>query len=132
MVGLGVSEKQKDRARQVFEKSADLSGFFESGKTKLVMPALAQGAAPNPEPAKDKVGDGGQNERGHGHGHGSGKGSGGGSDDQLIQALLQKLPKSGPWSADERMNWLKLLVMAFQISYGNEPEIEVKKKDVDR
>ena len=33
---------QEDRARQVLERSADLAGFFESGKTKLVM--LGQGS----------------------------------------------------------------------------------------
>jgi hypothetical protein len=35
----------------------------------------------------------------------------------------------GPWSVDERVNWLKLLTMAFQMTYGQEPEIEVKKKE---
>jgi hypothetical protein len=33
----------------------------------------------------------------------------GGSKDPLIQALIQKLPSSGPWSADERVTWLKML-----------------------
>lgn len=41
IVGLGVAEKQKDKARQVFERSASQAGFFEAGKSKLVMPAVA-------------------------------------------------------------------------------------------
>jgi hypothetical protein len=41
---------------------------------------------------------------------------------------MQKLPPSGPWSADERVNWLKLLTMAFQIAYGPSDEIEIKKQ----
>jgi len=49
-------------------------------------------------------------------------------EDALIQALMQKLPPSGPWSADERVNWLKLLTMAFQIAYGPSDEIEIKKQ----
>lgn len=112
MVGLGVSEKQKERARQVFERSAEQAGFFEHGKNKLVMPGVAGGA-----PRKDddrKPGGGGD--------------GGGGVDDPLISALIQKLPKSGPWSADERVNWLKLLTMAFQMTYGQEDQIEIKKE----
>jgi hypothetical protein len=124
MVGLGVSEKQKDRARQVLERSAELSGFFESGKTKLVMPALAQGGGTPQEAVKENQSN---LQADTGSKTGSGVGSGGGPNDPLIQALIQKLPKSGPWNADERINWLRMLVMGFQISYGNEAEIEVKK-----
>lgn len=43
MVGLGVAEKQKDRARQVFERSADQAGYFEHGRNRLVMPGIAAG-----------------------------------------------------------------------------------------
>jgi truncated hemoglobin YjbI len=53
---------------------------------------------------------------------------GGGPDDQLMRALMQKLLRSGPWSADERVNWLKLLAMAFQIAYGPQEAIEIKKE----
>ena len=51
----------------------------------------------------------------------------GGPQDTLIQALIEKLPPAGPWSADERVNWLKLLTMAFQIAYGQVEEIEIMK-----
>jgi len=44
LVGLGVSEKQKGRARQVFERSAEQAGVFEHGKNKLVMPGVASGS----------------------------------------------------------------------------------------
>jgi hypothetical protein len=135
MVGLGVSEKQKDRARQVLERSADLSGFFESGKTKLVMPALAQGSGGGAgrEIVRDKGGSGGQGDSrtgtgGSGAGSGSGNGSGG-QNDPLINALIQKLPSGGNWPVDDRINWLKMLVMGFQVAYGAEAEIEIKKKE---
>jgi hypothetical protein len=108
MVALGVSEKQKDRARLVFERSAEEAGFFEHGKQRLVMP----GVTPGSSPPKEKNGGGGDGE---------------GPNDPLIQALIQKLPKSGPWNVDERVNWLKLLTMAFQIAYGPDVEIEIKK-----
>ena len=42
--------------------------------------------------------------------------------------LIQKLPHTGPWAVDERVTWLKMLAMAFQITYGQEPNIEIKKE----
>jgi hypothetical protein len=118
IVQLGVSEKQKGRARQVFERAAEEAGFFEHGKNRLVTPGVAPGTQ-----AKNKEKD--KNVEGHHHHHASG--NGGGPQDTLIQALIEKLPPAGPWSADERVNWLKLLTMAFQIAYGQVEEIEIKK-----
>lgn len=51
-----------------------------------------------------------------------------GPDDPLIQALIDKLPPEGPWNVDDRINWLKLLTMAFQIAYGSVENIEIKKE----
>jgi len=117
IVSLGVSEKQKERARQVFEWSAEQAGFSEHRKNRLVMPGVAAGQHGKGADIKPPGG-----------GTGGGGGSGGGTNDQLIQALIQKLPDSGPWSADERVNWLKLLTMAFQIAYGPTENIEIKKE----
>ena len=38
MMALGVSPRQKERARQIFQRSADQAGFFAYGRNKLVMP----------------------------------------------------------------------------------------------
>jgi hypothetical protein len=122
IVQLGVSEKQKSRARAVFEKAAEQAGFFEHGKNRLVMPGVTQGT-PAPNKEKEKNADLHRDRNG-----GGSSGAGAGSEDALIQALIQKLPESGPWSADERVNWLKLLTMAFQIAYGPTEEIEIKKQ----
>ncbi|MGE3897487.1 MAG: hypothetical protein AB7F39_06225 [Variibacter sp.] len=84
MVGLGVSEKQRDRARQVLERSADLSGFFESGKTKLVMPAIAEGVGARREGGKDAAGSSTESKTGGGH-SGSGAGSGDGTGGPMIR-----------------------------------------------
>jgi hypothetical protein len=113
IVALGVSEKQKERARQVFERSADQAGFFEHGKNRLVMPGVSASGHRKPNEHKPS---------------GTG-GDGGGAGDALIQALIEKLPASGPWPVDDRVNWLKMLVMGFQVAYGTEEEIEVKKKE---
>jgi hypothetical protein len=43
--------------------------------------------------------------------------------------LIQKLPPSGTdWGADERVNWLKMVAMAFQMAYGPAEPIEIKKE----
>ena len=42
------------RARQVFEKSAEQAGYFEHGKTRLVMPAVAAREEAMPAPAADE------------------------------------------------------------------------------
>jgi hypothetical protein len=53
----------------------------------------------------------------------------GGQNDPLIKALIQKLPNSSSWPVDDRINWLKMLVIGFRVAYGTEAEIEVKKKE---
>lgn len=127
MVSLGVSDKQKDRARQVFERSAEQAGFFEHGRNRLVQPGVNSSsavsssvqtgssivaAAPTSSPNANFGGGGGGNLTG----------------DLLIDALISKLPQPGTiWSADERVTWLSLISMAFQMTYGVEPNIEIKK-----
>jgi len=80
------------------------------------MPAIVGAEVKKDESGKDKNGNGGNG------------GNGGGPSDALIQALIQKLPPKGPWSADERVNWLKMLAMAFQIAYGPSESIDIKKE----
>lgn len=127
MVGLGVSEKQKDRARQVMERSAEFAGFFESGRNKLVMPAnVSAGTGAGREQPRDPSSGAANGSSSKGSGAGSGAGSGGGPDDPLINALIQKLPTAGPWPVADRVNWLKMLAMAFQMSYGQDADIEIK------
>lgn len=120
MVGLGVSEKQKERARQVFERSAEQAGFFEHGKNKLVMPGVASSG-------HHRKGD--EHKPAGGGGGGGGAAGGGGPDDPLIAALIQKLPAAGTdWSTDERVAWLQLMIMGFQVAYGPKDQISVKKE----
>lgn len=47
IVGLGVSPKQADKARQTFQRSAQQAGFFAYGRERLVMPSFV----PNPPPS---------------------------------------------------------------------------------
>jgi hypothetical protein len=110
----GVSPKQKERARQVFQKSAVYAGFIDPGTGRFVKPgsgASTQGVGTDQGgKAADRLG-------------GSG---GGGPNDPLIAALIQKLPNGGQWPAADRVIWLKMATMAFDLAYGRDGDIEIK------
>jgi hypothetical protein len=121
LVAFGVSEKQKDRARQVFERAADQAGFFEHGKNRLVMPGVASRGSDTPaDESKDKGKGGG--------GNGAGSGGGGGDDlppgtDPIIAGLLKRLPKAGDvWPRAQRKLWLQLLEGSFDLIYQADDE----------
>lgn len=111
MVGLGVSDKVKDRARQTFERSAEQAGYFEHGKNRLVMPATsAVREAPEPVAEEPRTG---------------GNGSGGPPSgvDPIIQGLLARLPSSGSqWPEEDRNLWLELLRGSFKLIYRESGE----------
>lgn len=121
-VRLGVAEKQKDRARIIFNKSAEQAGFFEHGKNRLVQPGIvAKGGALGGE-----VGDPGSN---------NGGGGGGGDGialnlDPLLMALLQKIPsKLEGWSAARRVRWFRTFAMNVSQVYDDDDlpvELEIK------
>lgn len=50
---LGVSVKQTAKARQAFQRSAELAGFFKMGKDRLVQPANLPGSDKPPIPPRD-------------------------------------------------------------------------------
>jgi hypothetical protein len=115
IVELGVAEKQKDRARLVFERSAEQAGFFEHGRGRLVMPGV-RSDLDSPEPKERPGGRGGGN---------------GGDDgrtkmpdiDPIITGLLARLPKAGAvWPEPERELWLQLLKGSFQLIYKDKPK----------
>jgi hypothetical protein len=55
MVRLGVSPKQKERARQAFQRSAEQAGYFQHGSDRLVAPAMVDPPA-DPEKPKEQAG----------------------------------------------------------------------------
>lgn len=113
MVALGVAEKQTGRARQVFERSAEQANFFEHGKNRLVMPAVATREKP-PENPEDK------NKNKNGNGNGGDDGLGELGLDPLLIALLKKIPTSGDWPAAQRLRWFRTFAMNVSQIYDEE------------
>lgn len=122
MIGFGVAEKQTGRARQVFERSADQANFFEHGKNRLVMPAVAlREKAPESSDEKDKS---------------NGRRAGNGADncldemglDPLLVALLKKIPTSGEWPAQQRLRWFRTFAMNVSQIYDVDDHVPVEMK----
>jgi hypothetical protein len=109
MVKVGVAEKQKDKARQVFQRSAKQAGFSEYAD-RLVMPSIkASAAAPaapvvEPEPEKKKkVRDEDEDDL-----------------HPFIKGLLTKLPKpDDEWTQEGRAKWLETAANIFDLLYKN-------------
>jgi hypothetical protein len=118
MLAMGVAPKQKEKARQVFMRSAKQAGFFEFGTDRLVLPsgtgAQARDASNGDKPDQGK----GDPKRD------SGGGTGGGGDGlhPFIQGLLKTLPapESG-WSIEQRARWLQTAAGIFDLIFkGND------------
>lgn len=113
ILGLGVAEKQKARARQVFESSAQQTGFRAIAPNRLVMPAVVTKDEKPPEERRGK----------------NGSGDGGSGDlqlDPLLMALLRKIPKSDEdWPADTRVRWFRTFAMNVSQVYDKDKPVEL-------
>jgi hypothetical protein len=123
MVTLGVPDKQKDKARQVFQRSAKEAGFFAYGTSKLVYPALGASKTTAVRPADDD--DDQESQKGSNGGNGGGDGNGGGGKKRhpFIEGLLETLPPAAlgiaktQWSLKERQDWLQTAAGIFNLIY---------------
>ena len=112
MESLGVAPKSKEKARQVFMRSAKQAGFFEIDQNHLTYPPITGGAAPKPAtselpPEKPRTG-------------------GGGGDDGLhpfIKGLLEKLPEpETEWPIQARVKWLQTAANIFDLMYKSDDQ----------
>jgi hypothetical protein len=108
----------------VFERSAEQANYFEHGKNRLVMHAVAVRDAPHVDPPEDKIKNGG---------------GGGGEDglgelglDPLLIALLKKIPTSGDWPAAQRVRWFRTLAMNVSQIYDGDDEASRNEIDLDK
>lgn len=119
MVNMGVSPKQKDTARQVFQRSAQYADFFWSGPGRLVYPRIKGSSAGAPAaehsaaPEEDKEQDRPGRKKGNGNG-----GDGGGEYHPFITGLLTTLPPAdSDWPMDARRKWLQAASHIFEVIY---------------
>ena len=116
---LGVSPRQKAKARMAFENSAQQTGFRDVAPNKLVMPASVvheERPVNGDEPGGGEGGDG--------------------TDklDPLIEALIAKIPSGNEWSGVNRLRWFRTLAMVVSQVFdkGEElVELEIKLVNVD-
>jgi hypothetical protein len=113
MVSVGVAPKQKDKARQVFQRSAKQAGFSEYGADRLVKPTIKASAAPaaapveEPEPEKKKKPKDEDDDEMH----------------PFIKGLLKKLPTPDTaWSHDGRQKWLQAAINIFDLMYTDDED----------
>ncbi|HEY4167763.1 MAG TPA: hypothetical protein VGM96_13345 [Reyranella sp.] len=130
MVGMGVADKMKDRARRVFERSAEQAGFFEQGRNRLVMPGVAlRGddafSSPSESPEPEHHSNDSASKRS------SGGGGGGGIEGfhPFIQGLLKTLPdpdSDQEWNVEDRVKWLQTAANIFDLIYKGDGGIKVE------
>jgi hypothetical protein len=112
IVGLGVAEKQRSLARQVFTRSAQQAGYSEHGNNRLVRPGVAP---PDPSPLAGKTQNGG---------------GGAGGDEPprhpLIEGMFQSLPPNGQsWTLEEAADWLHAAAYNLRFAYKLKGKITV-------
>jgi len=117
----GVTASQKERARQVFQRSAEHAGFFQQGRDRLVMPAPgeAETSIPPDVPDDEEVpppatppapedADAGFLSNLH----------------PIVEGLVRMLPGANDkWPADKQKAWLKVAAVNFEFLYGSEGTI---------
>lgn len=135
MVQIGVAPKQKDRARQVFQRSAAQAGFFENGRERLVKPSSSQPSPPEPSrlepdrspiqprPFETDLSRQVPATKFGGSGGGKDSGSPGGSgiepmSNKLIAGLVEELPPlNQTWSQEDLTAWIQLAEMILKKVY---------------
>jgi hypothetical protein len=115
---LGVAPKQTDRARQVFERSAQQAGFFAQGSDRLVEPAFKDKGGPLTKPISQSAKQ---------YGSHGGDDGGGRELHPFIRGLLETLPEpKTEWSGRDRVKWLNAAAQIFDLIYeGSDGTIQV-------
>lgn len=135
MEGMGVTPRQKDRARQTFTKSAQYAGYIDAQTGRLTKPAFAAPPPPPDRPDERQNGDSAGNSA---NGENGGAGASGGAGAELppslhpfIVGLLHELPPAKTaWSVDKRVDWLTAAATMFKLIYSGEGTIKVSGGEV--
>lgn len=122
MVAMGVAPKQAGRARQAFQRSAEVAGFFWQGRDRLVLPPSGQAgtlAAMSATRSSSTVQEPAPPEPDSLQGR-----------HPLIVGLVRELPPEDENFSDEkRQDWLKAADMIFNLVWGKaEPNVPAKEE----
>jgi hypothetical protein len=109
LAALGVAPKQKARARQVFQRSAQQAGYFSEGPDKLIRPVFA-GRVAEPPVTPDADNESPRDE----------ELPASVSDQPMIRGLFEQLPPAGVWPEAERTRWFDAAKAIFALVYKNE------------
>jgi hypothetical protein len=113
-VTFGVAPKQRDRARQAFDRSARLAGFFPTAaEDRLVMPVLGQQPAPEREETRPE-----QLQPSEAPVRARAEVDPLSRLDGVVAAMIAKLPAAGePLSPKDRQKWLTMMEMALDMAH---------------
>jgi hypothetical protein len=118
MEQLGVAPKQRDKARQVFQRSATQAGYFAYGTSRLVAPAMKAAVEEEKSKTEDGVEDEGEKEKPEKK-----------KRHPFIEGLLDKLPVAETeWTMEGRKKWLQTASNIFDLMYtapSDEGELSV-------
>ncbi|MCX7589169.1 hypothetical protein [Phenylobacterium sp. 58.2.17] len=127
----GVATKQREKARQTFERSARSAGFFPTGsEDRLVAPVISQvvaaaGTASGTSTASAIAEVAHSEDRDPGRAH-MGTAVAARELNPFIEGLLNEIPPKGtPWSIQDQADWLQGAAQIFRILYKGEGEILV-------
>jgi len=130
-VGFGVARKQKERARQAFDRSAQQAGFFDQGgRDRLIRPPVGSTSQSSfdDESSSARV-EADTNSETAGYGGGGANGGGGGRRGRLhpfIQGLLDSLPEPETnWAEEGRAKWRQAAANIFDLMYKGDANITV-------
>jgi hypothetical protein len=115
----GVTAKQKEKARQTFERSARTAGFFPNGsEDRLVQPVLgAPIKTPEPAPPADEA-DAPRQESFSAVAHRALGISKVAQPPSFMGWLLDELPEpKSEWPTEDQANWLQAVAQAFRVVY---------------
>lgn len=126
IANLGVSVKQATKARQIFQKSAKRSGFFDSGEDRLVKPRIIEGSGATENPQSPEPVSQTDAAPSHAPQNTYGGNGGGGGYHPFVEGLLQTMPEPGTlWAIEGRAAWLEAAANVFKLMYQGDGKITV-------
>lgn len=116
MVELGVPLKQKERARQVFQKSAALAQFIDPGSGRFTKPAVGDRPKEAEAPPKERSKGGGDEPPTSEH-------------HPFVAGLLSELPPMNDykdWRIEDQAEWLRAAASIFKLLSKQQGRIKIE------